>query len=129
MVRPLAKIGAALLMALSLTVARLEAGRLTRQIQTQQRSNAADVRELGYTVSMQQRSIAELAGITNMLSKELGSRNKTNVAYAVFDGLKNLRTAKQVRALRGSLSGHAGQAAGVLAAPVAANPGAAEVTP
>ncbi|MDO7848742.1 HlyD family efflux transporter periplasmic adaptor subunit [Hymenobacter sp. M29] len=47
---------------LNLTVAQLEAQRLTRQIQTQQRSNAADVRELGYTVSMQQRSIAELAG-------------------------------------------------------------------
>ena len=50
------------------------------------------------------RSIAELAGITNMLSKELGSRNKVNVAYAVFDGFKNLRTAKQVRALRGDAS-------------------------
>ncbi|WP_291426312.1 30S ribosomal protein S5 [Deinococcus sp.] len=49
------------------------------------------------------RSIAELAGITNMLSKELGSRNKVNVAYAVFDGFKNLRTAKQVRALRGDV--------------------------
>lgn len=48
------------------------------------------------------RSIAELAGITNLLSKELGSRNKVNVAYAVFDGLRNLRTAKQVRALRGT---------------------------
>ena len=48
------------------------------------------------------RSIAELAGITNMLSKELGSRNKVNVAYAVFDGFKNLRTAKQVRNLRGT---------------------------
>ncbi|MDO7851026.1 efflux RND transporter periplasmic adaptor subunit [Hymenobacter convexus] len=47
---------------LNLTVAQLEAQRLARQIQTQQRSNAADVRELGYTVSMQQRSIAELAG-------------------------------------------------------------------
>ena len=47
---------------LSLTVAELEARRLTSQIQTQQRTNAADVRELGYTVSMQQRSIAELAG-------------------------------------------------------------------
>ena len=46
---------------LNLTVARLETERLTRQIQTQQRSNAADVRELGYTVSMQQRSISELA--------------------------------------------------------------------
>ncbi|MFN8509858.1 MAG: 30S ribosomal protein S5 [Deinococcaceae bacterium] len=47
------------------------------------------------------RSIAELAGITNLLSKELGSRNQINVAYAVFDGLKKLRTAKQVEALRG----------------------------
>lgn len=47
------------------------------------------------------RSIAELAGITNLLSKELGSRNQVNVAYAVFDGLRNLRTADQVRALRG----------------------------
>ncbi|GAB3330913.1 macrolide transporter subunit MacA [Hymenobacter humi] len=46
---------------LNLTVAQLEAQRLARQIQTQQRSNAADVRELGYTVSMQQRSISELA--------------------------------------------------------------------
>ncbi|WP_046244015.1 efflux RND transporter periplasmic adaptor subunit [Hymenobacter terrenus] len=46
---------------LNLTVAELEAKRLARQIQTQQRSNAADVRELGYTVSMQQRSISELA--------------------------------------------------------------------
>lgn len=46
------------------------------------------------------RSIAELAGITNMLSKELGSRNKMNVAYAVFNGFQNLRTAKQVHALR-----------------------------
>jgi HlyD family secretion protein len=46
---------------LNLTVARLEAERLQRQIRTQQKSNAADVRELGYTVSMQQRSIKELA--------------------------------------------------------------------
>lgn len=46
---------------LNLAVARLEAERLARQIRTQQRSNAADVRELGYTVSMQQRSIKELA--------------------------------------------------------------------
>lgn len=46
------------------------------------------------------RSIAELAGITNMLSKELGSRNQINVAYAVFDGLKSLRTPSQVKALR-----------------------------
>ena len=47
------------------------------------------------------RAIAELAGITNLLSKELGSRNQINVAYAVFDGLKSLKTKKQVEALRG----------------------------
>lgn len=47
------------------------------------------------------RSIAELAGITNLLSKELGSRNQVNVAYAVFNGFENLRTVKQVRELRG----------------------------
>ena len=47
---------------LSLGVAQLEAQRLTRQLATQHRANAADVRELGFTVSMQERSIAELAG-------------------------------------------------------------------
>ncbi len=46
------------------------------------------------------RAIAELAGLRNLLSKELGSRNQTNVAYAVIDGLKQLKTfdeAKQER--------------------------------
>ncbi|WP_083325834.1 HlyD family secretion protein [Hymenobacter coccineus] len=47
---------------LNLAVARLEADRLARQLANQRRASAADVRELGYTVSMQQRSIAELAG-------------------------------------------------------------------
>ena len=47
---------------LNLAVARLEADRLARQFANQRRASAADVRELGYTVSMQQRSIAELAG-------------------------------------------------------------------
>ncbi|UOQ72942.1 HlyD family secretion protein [Hymenobacter cellulosilyticus] len=47
---------------LNLKVAQLEADRLARQIQTQQRSNAADVRELGYTMAIQNRAIAELAG-------------------------------------------------------------------
>ena len=54
----------------------------------------------GVIAGLVPRSIAELAGITNLLSKELGSRNQINVAYAVFDGLKRVRTAKQVRALR-----------------------------
>ncbi len=48
------------------------------------------------------RAIAELAGITNLLSKELGSRTKVNVAYAVFAGLKALRTRDAVRQLKES---------------------------
>jgi len=38
------------------------------------------------------RAIVELAGYRNLLTKELGSRNQTNVAYAVMEGLKQLRT-------------------------------------
>lgn len=38
------------------------------------------------------RAIVELAGYSNLLTKELGSRNQTNVAYAVVNGLKQLRT-------------------------------------
>ena len=48
------------------------------------------------------RAIAELAGITDLLSKELGSRTKVNVAYAVFAGLKALRTRDAVRQLKES---------------------------
>jgi HlyD family secretion protein len=46
---------------LNLRVAHLEAARLQRQLANQRQANVADRRELGYTVSMQQRSIAELA--------------------------------------------------------------------
>ena len=48
------------------------------------------------------RAIVELAGYSNLLTKELGSRNQTNVAYAVIDGLKQLRTyadSKRIREL------------------------------
>lgn len=38
------------------------------------------------------RAIVELAGLSNLLTKELGSRNQTNVAYAVMDGLRQLKT-------------------------------------
>lgn len=38
------------------------------------------------------RAIVELAGYRNLLTKELGSRNQTNVAYAVMQGLKQLKT-------------------------------------
>lgn len=46
---------------LNLRVARLEAARLRQQLANQRLASRADRRELGYTVSMQQRSIGELA--------------------------------------------------------------------
>jgi small subunit ribosomal protein S5 len=46
------------------------------------------------------RAIVELAGYSNLLTKELGSRNQTNVAYAVIDGLKQLRTFEEAKRLR-----------------------------
>ena len=46
------------------------------------------------------RAIAELAGLRNLLTKELGSRNQTNVAYAVIEGLKQLKTYEESKAER-----------------------------
>ena len=46
---------------LNLRTARLEAARLRQQLANQRQASAADRRELGYTVSMQQRSIGEQA--------------------------------------------------------------------
>ncbi|MBB4601431.1 HlyD family secretion protein [Hymenobacter luteus] len=47
---------------LNLRVAQLELQRLGEQIRNQRAANAADVRELGFTMQIQDRSIAELAG-------------------------------------------------------------------
>ncbi|MGI4867923.1 MAG: efflux RND transporter periplasmic adaptor subunit [Janthinobacterium lividum] len=47
---------------LNLRTASLEAARLQHQLANQRQASAADRRELGYTVSMQQRSIREQAG-------------------------------------------------------------------
>ncbi|MBO2008588.1 efflux RND transporter periplasmic adaptor subunit [Hymenobacter negativus] len=89
---------------LNLTVAQLEASRLARQIQTQQRSNAADVRELGYTVSMQQRSISELAtklrqanistqqpGVLTWVNDNLGTTVQAGDALAKVADLSSFR--------------------------------------
>lgn len=46
------------------------------------------------------RAIVELAGYTNLLTKEFGSRNQTNVAYAVIDGLQQLRTFEEAQAAK-----------------------------
>lgn len=40
------------------------------------------------------RTILEVAGVNNALSKSLGSSNKTNIAYATIEGLKSLVPAK-----------------------------------
>ncbi|RSK34662.1 efflux RND transporter periplasmic adaptor subunit [Hymenobacter metallilatus] len=47
---------------LNLRLAQLEQQRLTEQIRNQRAANAADVRELGFTMQIQDRSIRELAG-------------------------------------------------------------------
>lgn len=47
------------------------------------------------------RAVLELAGISDVLTKCLGSRTKINVVRATVDGLKNLRTIDQVAELRG----------------------------
>ena len=47
------------------------------------------------------RAVLELAGIRNIRSKCLRSNNPVNVVKATFEGLKALRTAEQVAALRG----------------------------
>ena len=46
------------------------------------------------------RIIMELAGIKNVRSKSLGSRNKHNITKAVIDGLKNLKSPKEISKLR-----------------------------
>ena len=46
------------------------------------------------------RIVLELAGIKNIRAKSLRSNNPTNVVKATFEGLKALRTAEQVAAIR-----------------------------
>lgn len=47
------------------------------------------------------RSVFELAGINDILSKSIGTSTPINMVRATFEGLKELRTAEQVAALRG----------------------------
>ena len=47
------------------------------------------------------RAVMELAGIKNVITKCIGSRNKHNVVHASMEGLKGLKTPEQVARLRG----------------------------
>lgn len=47
------------------------------------------------------RTIFELAGVNDVLSKSIGSRTPINMVRATFEGLKELRTIEEVAKLRG----------------------------
>ena len=47
------------------------------------------------------RALVELAGIENITTKSYGSRNPINTVRATLNGLKSLRSAEQIAALRG----------------------------
>ena len=47
------------------------------------------------------RSVCELAGITNIRTKSLGSSNKQNVVLATIDALTQLKSPEEVARLRG----------------------------
>ena len=47
------------------------------------------------------RSVLEMAGVKDILSKSLGSNTKINMAYATLSALQSQRTAEEVARLRG----------------------------
>ncbi|MGI4761406.1 MAG: efflux RND transporter periplasmic adaptor subunit, partial [Janthinobacterium lividum] len=89
---------------LSLRTASLEAQRLSQQLANQRRASQADRRELGFTVSMQQRSIAEqaaklrqadissqLPGVLTWVNDNLGATVQAGDALARVADLSRFR--------------------------------------
>jgi len=89
---------------LNLRTARLEAARLGQQLANQRRASQADRRELGFTVSMQQRSIAEqaaklrqadissqLPGVLTWVNDNLGATVQAGDALARVADLSRFR--------------------------------------
>jgi small subunit ribosomal protein S5 len=52
------------------------------------------------------RAVVEAAGISDLLAKSLGTSNPINVVHATVAGLRSLRSAKQIAALRGKAVEH-----------------------
>ncbi|MDF7811163.1 efflux RND transporter periplasmic adaptor subunit [Hymenobacter sp. YC55] len=89
---------------LNLKVAQLELQRLGEQIRNQRAANAADVRELGFTMQIQDRSIAELAsklaqanissqqaGVLTWVNEDLGTTVQAGDALARIADLSRFR--------------------------------------
>jgi len=47
------------------------------------------------------RAVLQAAGVQNVLTKSIGSNNPHNMVKAVFEGLRNMRSAEQVAVMRG----------------------------
>ena len=47
------------------------------------------------------RAVLEVAGVNNILTKCLGSHNPHNLVNATIEGLRNMKTAEEIAALRG----------------------------
>jgi len=52
------------------------------------------------------RAVVEAAGISDLLAKSMGTSNPINVVHATVDGLRALRSPKQIADLRGKSVEH-----------------------